>query len=70
MAESPYPYILIGVMGIIILGHWFPSLKSIGSNQSMGCTSCEKANGNISRLEQIQGIDFGALAVCRQKGLM
>lgn len=62
MAESPYPYLLIGVMGIIILGHWFPSLKSIGSGNVNTM--------NIGSLEQIQGIDFGALSVCRQKGLM
>jgi len=54
---------LIGVMGIIIVGHWFPSLKSINST---GCNSC----GNVNRLEQIHGIDIGALSVCRQKGLM
>jgi len=63
MAENPYVYMLVGVMGIIVLGHWFPSLKSINST---GCNSC----GNINRLEQIPGIDLGTLAVCRQKGLV
>ena len=63
MAENPYAYMLIGVMGIIIVGHWFPSIKNISST---GCNSC----GNVNRLEQIHGIDIGALSVCRQKGLM
>lgn len=61
MAENPYTYILVGVMGIIILGHWFPSLKSINST---GCTSC------ANKLDNIQGIDLRSLAICRQKGLM
>ena len=59
MADT-YVYMLVGVMGIVILGHWFPSIKNLN----------DERNGNVSRLEQIQGIDFRALSVCRQKGLL
>lgn len=62
MTGSPYVYMLVGAMGIIILGHWFPSLKNLSSNGNV--------NGNITRLDHIQGIDLRALAICRQKGLI
>lgn len=58
-AESPYVYMLVGAMGVIILGHWFPSIKRLGFDGK-----------DITSLDQIQGIDIGALAICRQKGLM
>lgn len=60
MAENPYTYMLIGVMGIVILGHWFPSLKSIGSGETR----------SLKGLEDIQGIDLRALSMCRKRGLM
>lgn len=59
MAESPYVYMLIGVMGIIIVGHWFPSIKNMNANSLKG-----------NSLEQIQGIDLESLNICRQNGLM
>lgn len=75
MAENPYVYILVGIMGVIILGHWFPSIKNIGPERNMsvgnvkstGCSSC--AN-KLESIEQIPGIDLRALSICRQKGLM
>lgn len=70
MAENPYVYILVGVMGIVILGHWFPSIKNLNSSgnvRNVGCTSCID---KLERLEQIPGIDISALSVCKQKGLM
>lgn len=59
MAENPYTYMLIGVMGIVILGHWFPSIKNIGSDGINGMS-----------LQNIEGIDLRSLAICRQRGLM
>lgn len=61
-AKDPYIYILVGGMGAILLGHWFPSLKNLNSME----------NGSHDRLsiEQIQGIDLRALSICRQKGLL
>lgn len=60
MAENPYVYMLVGAMGVVILRHWLPSLQNLSSG----------GNGNITSLEQIPGIDIGALAICRQKGLV
>ena len=63
MVESPYVYMLVGVMGIIIIGHWFPSIKNM-SSQSMNNIN------SVSNIEQIPGIDLIALAACRRNGLL
>lgn len=62
--KAEYFYVLLGGVGWIALAHYFPSLKKLGSLNNDG------NNIRLLSIEQISGIDLGALAICRQKGLM
>jgi hypothetical protein len=70
MAENPGVYILIGAMAIIIIGHWFPSIKNMSMNKNMSLERKEKMNNTGFGLEQIQGIDLNSLRICKQNGLI
>lgn len=59
--KAEYFYVLLGGVGWIAFTHYFPSLKKLGSLESVK---------NIDSLENIEGIDLRALMICRQKGLM
>ena len=59
-----YSYLIIGALGAIILANHVAAIKKLGPD------TVNREAINITRLEQIQGIDINALSICRQKGLI
>lgn len=59
--KTEYWYVILGGVGMIALAHYFPSLKKLDTRSNIG---------SLRGLDDIQGIDLRALAVCRQNGLM
>lgn len=58
--KAEYWYVILGAVGFLAASHYFPVLKKLDSMDNM----------NTISVDSIDEIDLGALAICRQKGLM
>lgn len=67
--ETDYLYMGLGALGFILLARYIPQLRTLKSVKSVGCSKCNSGKMSMT-IDNLTGIDFDALNIARQKGLM